>query len=341
MTVSVDLSALCQRNLELCGVRKGEVVAVLAGKAPTQTAYAEAFTSAARQLGADTFTLVADDTPFDGTVGQTPLAGNTAAINALKQADLLVDLVFLLFSPEQIEIQESGTRVLLCVEPPEVLSRMFPTKDLRRRVEKSEELLGSARELRITSETGTDVVYSLGKYTPITEYGYTDTPGRWDHWPAGLVASQASEDGVTGTVVLAPGDIIFPFNSYVTTPIRLDIEDGYITKIDGGLDASLFEDYMSGFSDPQAFAVSHIGWGLNEKARWSALHVDSRTIGMDGRSFLGNVMFSTGPNTEFGGANNSMCHLDIPMRGACLSLDGRTLIEGGRVVCDELLPRPA
>jgi 2,5-dihydroxypyridine 5,6-dioxygenase len=98
---------------------------------------------------------------------------------------------------------------------------------------------------------------------------------------------------------------------------------------------------MSGFSDPQAFAVSHIGWGLNEKARWSALHVDSRTIGMDGRSYLGNVMFSTGPNTEFGGTNSSMCHLDIPMRGACLSLDGHTLIEGGHVVLDELLPRPA
>ncbi|WP_308259557.1 leucyl aminopeptidase [Pseudonocardia sp. H11422] len=316
------------------------MVAVLAGKAPTQTAYADAFTSAARRLGADTFTLVADDTPFDGTVGQTPLAGNTAAINALKQADLLVDLVFLLFSAEQIEIQESGTRVLLCIEPPEILSRMFPTKDLRRRAEKSEELLRNSRELRITSEAGTDVVYSLGKYTPLTEYGYTDTPGRWDHWPAGLVASQAYEEGVNGTVVLAPGDIIFPFNSYVSTPIRLDIEDGYIRKIRGGLDASLLEDYMSGFEDPQAFAVSHIGWGLNERARWSALHVDSRTIGMDGRSFLGNVMFSTGPNTEFGGTNNSMCHLDIPMRGSSLALDGRTLIEGGKVVLDELVPQP-
>ena len=23
----------------------------------------------------------------------------------------------------------------------------------------------------------------------LTEYGYTDTPGRWDHWPSGFLAS--------------------------------------------------------------------------------------------------------------------------------------------------------
>ena len=51
------------------------------------------------------------------------------------------------------------------------------------------------------------------------------------------------------------------------------------------------------------------------------------------------ALFSTGPNTEFGGANNSMCHLDIPMRGSSVALDGRTLIESGKVVLDELLPR--
>jgi hypothetical protein len=35
-----------------------------------------------------------------------------------------------------------------------------------------------------------------------------------------------------------------------------------------------------------------------------------------------------------------MCHLDIPMRGSSLALDGRSLIEGGKVVLDELVPQP-
>jgi 2,5-dihydroxypyridine 5,6-dioxygenase len=46
-------------------------------------------------------------------VGKTPLSGNAAAIAALKASDIVIDLMVLLFSPEQIEIMESGTRILL------------------------------------------------------------------------------------------------------------------------------------------------------------------------------------------------------------------------------------
>ena len=34
----------------------------------------------------------------------------------------MIDLVFMLFSKEQLEIQASGTRILLAVEPIDVLS---------------------------------------------------------------------------------------------------------------------------------------------------------------------------------------------------------------------------
>ena len=34
----------------------------------------------------------------------------------------------LLFSPEQHEILASGTKILLAVEPPEVLARLVPTE---------------------------------------------------------------------------------------------------------------------------------------------------------------------------------------------------------------------
>ena len=58
----------------------------------------------------------------------------------------------------------------------------------------------------------------------ITQYGYTDTPGRWDHWPSGFLFTGGRDDGVNGKVVIAPGDIVFPFKSYVQSPIELTIE---------------------------------------------------------------------------------------------------------------------
>jgi 2,5-dihydroxypyridine 5,6-dioxygenase len=59
---------------------------------------------------------------------------------------------------------------------------------------------------------------------------------------------------------------------------------------------------------------------------------------MDSRSYLGSVMFSTGPNVEFGGTNATACHMDIPMRNCSLYLDDEQIIDAGRVLPAALKP---
>jgi 2,5-dihydroxypyridine 5,6-dioxygenase len=245
--------------------------------------------------------------------------------------------MFLLVSREQIEIQEAGARMLLCVEPIDNLARLFPTVDQRRRVETSEELIASAKTFRFTNKAGTDVVYRLGPYGVLTEYGYTDTPGRWDHWPAGFLFTGGADDGVDGTVVVDRGDIIVtPFKKYVEDPIRITIEHGLMIDVQGGFDAELLRDYIAGFDDPKARGIAHIGWGCNENARWSGLANDRRSIGMESRCFYGNVLFSTGPNQELGGTNDTPCHIDIPMRNCSVYLDDEPVLVDGEFVIDDL-----
>jgi 2,5-dihydroxypyridine 5,6-dioxygenase len=236
-------------------------------------------------------------------VGKTPLSGNTAAIAALKASDIVIDLMVLLFSPEQVEIMESGTRILLAAEPPEVLVRMVPTLEDRARVLKASEMLKTAKTMTVTSTAGTDFRCALGEYPLLIEYGFVDEPGRWDHWPSGFLATWSNEGSSEGAIVLDRGDILLPQKSYVRDPIRLTIAGGYVRKIEGGLDAELLEDYIASFDDSEAFAISHLGWGLQPRARWSTLEQYDRetTMGMDARAFAGNFLFSLGPNTEAGG----------------------------------------
>lgn len=118
---------------------------------------------------------------------RTSITGNRPAIEALKSSDIVIDLVGLLWSAEQNEITQTGTRMLMVREPLEVLQRTFPRKSLRRRVEAAQEMLAAAEELHITSAAGTDVTYQLGTYPVLTQYGYTDTPGRWDHFAGGFL----------------------------------------------------------------------------------------------------------------------------------------------------------
>lgn len=333
---------LCRDELVLCGIGEGSTVAVLS-QGGQRAEYVDAFLAATEQLGGVGFNvrLPQVDTSLDGeegvwVVGDTPLAGNRPAIEALKGVDLVIDTVFLLFSPEQMEIQESGTRVLLCVEPIEHIRAMLPSKELRARIERGANMLAEADQLRFTNAAGTDVTYRLGAYPVMTQYGYTDTPGRWDHWPSGFVFTGGADDGVDGTVVIAPGDIIFPFKSYVRSPISLQIEAGRVTGIDGGVDAELLSEYMASFNDPDGYGISHIGWGMLETAQWSILAHDRRGMGMHGRSFYGNVLFSTGPNSELGGPNATPCHVDVPMRNCTLYLDDHVIVQDGDIVVEEL-----
>ena len=336
-----DMLDAWTRVLTLSKLQPGEVVTILTAPDTHPQTLSTALL-AARGLGAIVNRL--DLPPVNGErslsrdklafVGTTPLTGNRAALAALKASDLVLDLMTLLFSPEQMEVLESGTRILLAVEPPEVLARMVPTEHDRARVLAAGKILGAAKTMHITSEAGTDLRCALGEYPLLEEYGFVDAPGRWDHWPSGFLATWPNEGTAQGRVVLDRGDILLPMKTYLAAPIELDVTDGYVTAIRGGLDAELLEDYMASFADREAFAISHIGWGLQPRARWSTLGLYDReaTIGMDARAFEGNFLFSLGPNTEAGGTRDTACHIDIPMRRCSVALDGAPVVVAGRVV---------
>ncbi len=329
---------LCLEQLKQSGVHEGEKVVVLS-QGDERLDYADAFLAAGQRLGARMYHLrLPAPLPGDGSwaVGQTGLAGNPDAVEALKKADMVVDLIFLLFSPEQMAIQAAGARVLTAVEPAPLLARLMPTKQLRERVEVGVDYMKKAKTMRITSKAGTDIVYKMGVYPTIGEYGATDEPGRWDHWPAAFVFSGGADDGVDGQIVLAPGDVLLPLNIYVREPVIYTIEKGFIQDIRGGLEADLIKSYMKTFNDPRGLGMSHVGWGLDHRANWHGLCDFGGGMGMELRSFYGNVMFSTGPNNELGGPNDTACHLDIPMRNCSLFLDDEPMVLDGDIAVKEM-----
>lgn len=341
MKLDVEMFDLFTRELELCRVKPGENIVVLTADDEWQD-HAQAFMAAAAHLGATTFNmnLRRGQQNAVGVQGRHPLVGNALAMTTLKSASMVIDMVGLLFSREQAEIQAAGVRILRVMEPFHVLKQMFPTADLRRRVEYAKSLLESAKQLRFTSDAGTDIVYTLGQYPVISEYGFTAEAGRWDHFPSGFSFTQGDDGGVDGVVVMQPGDILCAFKKYVESPVALRVEKGYVVEITGeGLDAQLIRSYIDSFNDPRAYAISHIGWGLNEKARWYQFSVTRRLTSehvMNALSFYGNVLFSLGPNLELGGTNDTPCHLDLPMRNCNLWLDDVQILKNGDVIHPEM-----
>lgn len=339
MSISdLDLIRAWKRVLQLSKLETGQIVTILTG-ADTHPQTLRCAITACAELGARLNRL--DLLPVNGEkslsrdslayLGTTPLTNNPAAIAALKASDLVLDLMTLLFSPEQHEILSGGTKILLAVEPPEILVRLTPTEDDRTRVSAASELIKAAQEIRVTSKAGTDLRARLGEFPAIREYGFVDEPGRWDHWPSGFVLTWPNEGQSNGKVILDRGDILLPMKEYVTDQIELTIQGGYVRSIQGGLQAEILKEYMATYEDPEAYAVSHLGWGLQPRASWAMLgHYTKEThIGMDARAFEGNFLWSMGPNNEAGGTRTTACHIDIPMRHCTVELDGlATVVEG-------------
>ena len=262
-----------------------------------------------------------------------------SALPSLGAAALLVDLTHS-HDPVIRQLGRDGLRTLVAVETPEILLRMLPQESDKARVQHAQNCIRAAKTMRVTSPAGTDFEVALGELSGNCQYGFSDEPGHWDQCPGAFVVTHGNDRSAQGTVVIDAGDIMFPQKEYINTPITLRLENGYIVAIEGGSDAKLMKATLDAYRNPEVFAVSHLGWGLSRNSRWDALNFfDKAEIeGQDGRGHLGNFLFSTGPNISGGGTRRAPMHLDIPLAGCSVFLDGKPMVLDGTVVCPEQRP---
>ena len=327
-----------------CALHEGETVAVLS-ESQSRPSVVEPARLAAQSLGARVFEVVvppppsAHAVPIRSTGASQALAGHPAVIAALAASDLVIDCTVegLLHSPELGQVLAGGARVLMISnEHPEVLERIGWEPDMPRRVELGYQWLSSASLMRVTSAAGTDLSVQLKGAAAAGSTGLTSGPGSIAHWPGGLVAAFPAAHTVNGTVVLAPGDMNLTFNTLIQSPVVLHIADDHIERIEGdGVDAILFRSYLAAFGDRESYATSHVGWGMNQLARWdsSQLYDRRETWGTEARVYAGNFVYSTGANELAG--RFTAGHFDLPMRNCTIARDGEVVVAEG-VLAPEL-----
>lgn len=297
---------------------------------------------AAQRLGCRPFQVVMPSppqtapVPVRSTGASRALQGHPAALAALKSSPLILDLTLegLLHAPELGEILRAGSRVLMVSnEHPEALARLVPRPEDEAPVKAAVKHARRSKRMTVVSAAGTDLTISMEGAMTAGVWGWTDRPGTVAHWPGGVVVSFPRAGSVEGVLVLDAGDANLTFKRYLERPVRLTLRDDHIVAIEGeGTDAELMRRYLAAWDDRAAYAVSHVGWGLNPRARYEALAMYDRrdTNGTEMRAFAGNFLFSTGAN-EFAGRYTEG-HFDIPVRNCTIALDGEPVVIEGRLV---------
>ena len=330
-----------QKVFEHCQVKPGDEVAILS-ETQSQPLNVHLSELALQRMGVRCFHVVMptapihDSVPLRSTGASEALQGNTSVIKALANTAFIADLTVegIIHAPELREILAGGTRVyVMSGEHPEILERVAIDPVVEARMTQAGEILRGASFMYATSEHGTDLTVSLDKAMLGRNWGLVTEPGTLGGWPGGLVGVHTAAGTVNGRVVLAPGDYNCTFKRFIETPVTLRIEDDFIVAIEGdGVDAALFREYCEAYGDPEAYGTSHVGWGVNHKARWESAVMFDRNDnnGAEIRSFAGNFLFSSGANSVAG--RFTRCHFDIPMRGCTVRVDDLMVVDRGRLL---------
>ncbi len=343
---TAQLVPLFQRMLERCKVTPDETVLVVTDP-DTNQEYAAAMFAAARSFGADVMTLILPPPPPEqaafirtGNISSTIVANSKLALEYLKMADFVIDMtsIGLLHTKEQVAVLESGTRMLMVHDPVEVLERLFPEDSDKERVQRHAERMRKGKRIRLESDNGTDAWFDMEGQPVIEQWGWTDQPGRWDHWPGAFQYTSPTEGAGEGVIVLDAGDIWYPPKRYLTTPVRMTFEKGAAVSIEGGWDAAMIREYIEGWNDPEGYMMSHLGWGTHKRALWNALLFQDPLdiIGQDGRTAWGRTLFALGSNVTFGGTHTTGCHQDFALKNHRFYLDDELIADSGRIVPEYL-----
>ncbi|WP_434310556.1 aminopeptidase [Hominifimenecus sp. rT4P-3] len=230
-----------------------------------------------------------------------------------------------------IEDPETRPRYMnLCGVNPELMVRNIGKVDnnlLNEFIQAFSDYCEAGKHFRITSPNGMDFECDN---EPGREYVTADgfvRKGEIKMFP-GQISWSPNFESMNGTIVV-DGTISPPLGA-VSSPIKFTVEKGYITKIEGGNDATEYAAWMKSFDDKQMYLVAHGSFGFGPNAKLSGDIVeDERVWGCTEWGF-GNV----GPQlvSDIPGGIPASTHSD----GICLNcsvwLDGVQLLDEGKVV---------
>ena len=327
------------KQLQYCKLKPSETVIFLTDDASPREVVEAGFAACA-SLGSVSYEVHVPNGPDVRYVGSNPLEA-PGLLEAFKRADLVVSFMVGFFSGWEKAVRDAGGRILNILDVPWMLLKLQGDESLKRVALAAQRQVNATKTIRVTSRAGTDFSYEVDHAAPhLCHYGAADEPGHMDEWGQCMMSAFPTDGSARGTIVAQPGDLwALPYMRIVQSEIRIEVHEGYVRSVEGGLDAHLFRTWLDecklSDADMDPYAVSHLGWGMNPRASYHDIvnfehRMDHLVAAV--RGLPGSYLFSTGPSYK----RKTRGHIDMPLMGCTVMLDGRTIIEKGKIIDPEM-----
>jgi len=188
-----------------------------------------------------------------------------------------------------------------------------------------------AREVHITTPAGNDCSFNLlAERTVSCDDGLCNTPGM--HFLGGQISFIPDFHSIQGNIVF--DGTISPPCGLLKEPITLEVDQGVVKNIKGGVQAEELRRWLGGFHDPNMYRVAHGCYGFNPGAKLTGKVLEDERVWGCTEWGLGYLSAVDAPPDGI----QAKSHLD----GICLNssvwLDGIQILDCGEVVHPDLKP---
>ena len=182
-------------------------------------------------------------------------------------------------------------------------------------------MLDNAKEVRITTKAGTDIIFDICGAESISNDGIYHDASTGGNMPAGEVYLPPNNSN--GKVVIDVSSKNANSTVVIEKPIVLEIKDGRVISISGGEEAELLEKSLRAAEAKAKYPeririLAELGIGLNPKAKILGLTIVDEKC-------LGTAHVAIGSNYWFGGANKTIIHFDQVFKQPRIFVDGERI----------------
>jgi leucyl aminopeptidase (aminopeptidase T) len=308
--------ALCQ----CMAVKRGETVLVVTDELTRKIG--RVFGEKAVEIGAEAVYMEMTARKENGVEPPATVAA------AMLAADVVLGITSRSFSHTQArkEASKNGARIATLPGITEDIMQRTLTADYQTIADISEKfakVLTEGKVVHISTPAGTDITLSIEGREGYPDTGILHAAGDFGNLPAGEAYIAPLEETAEGVIVI---DGSMAGIGILETPIKLMVENGYVTKIEGGRDAEELEVRLRGYGK-LARNIAELGIGTNHQAILSGRVLEDEKV-------MGTVHLALGNNLGFGGKVQVPIHLDGILLNPTLIIDDKVVIQNGKqLIC--------
>lgn len=324
MSISIIQMAPTARTIVegVLGIRRGEKVCILTDTERPQS-ITQLLAATVQAAGAEIVIITITPREVGGVDPPPPAAA------ALQAADVIIaQACYAIVHTETVrEALRRGARICdMWGFDEDMMVRGGATADYGEIGQLSRQLqqtLTSAKEARLTTREGTDLVLSLEGREAHVLAGQATGPGQFCAFPDGEAAISPLEGSAQG-VLVNPFCIEKAEIGFLKEGLSLKVEQGMVVGVEGGTAAGQILRLLEQMGD-SARNIAELGIGTNRQAR---LGVTIRET----KKCWGTAHIALGDSKSLGGRVESPLHMDLVFREPTLTIDGQTVLQEGRLL---------